>query len=471
MKYRLLPLVLLLSAASLSAQTWTLAQCIESAIQHNAQLKNARLDISMADEDRAHAKTGYFPQVSATGGAFIGAKDLIRGEMEMPSMGTSGIDLSGMGGMPGTEMPGGEMPGTQIPGGEMPGMDLSGLDLAGMGSSMPLSMIKKGVLATLTALQPLYTGGQVVTANRLAMLQQEVSRLQYEMTEKDVVQNIETYFWRLVSLRSNIQTLDAVDAQLAEVHRQTEQYLSAGVINRNDLLRVELKQQEIAGDRLSLESGIELVRMLLAQLCGAPLATFDIVASPLLSPIAPDSLFVPADVAVSRREETALTAKGVEASELQVKMERSKLLPNVAIGASGIYYNVMEKNQGNLVGLATVNVPISDWWGGSHAIRKAKMAAQQRANSLQDTQEKLQIDVLAAWNNLQEAYKQTQIAETSTQQADENLRLSRNQYNAGTLPLTDLLDAVTLYTRSHASFSSACADYQVRRAEYERKTK
>jgi outer membrane protein TolC len=180
-------------------QQWTLDACVDAALHNNVELKNSRLESEMAAEDKAQAFTNYFPQLSATGAGFIGAKDLMRGEMEVPMMG-----------------------------------------------AMPLSMVKKGVLATLTALQPLYTGGQVIVGNKLAALQQEVRALQLEMTAKDVQQNVATYFWRLVALRSNITTLDAVDSQLQEVYRQTEQYLQAGVINRNELLRVQLKREEIS---------------------------------------------------------------------------------------------------------------------------------------------------------------------------------------------------------------------------------
>lgn len=418
------------SAKGAVGQAVSLQACIEMALQNNAELRNARLDIQMSDEDKASAMTNYFPQVSATGAGFVGAKDLMRGEMEMPA-------LAAM----------------------MPGM-----------GSFPLSMIKKGVVATITAMQPIYTGGRVVNGNRLAAVQQEVRRLQMEMTEKDVRQNVQQYYWKLVSLRGNITTLDAVDEQLRQVHSLTKNYLEAGMINRNDLLRVELKQQEVARQRLTLDNGIELVRMLLAQLCGADLEGFDIVSENILEPQKPESVFKPADQALASRQELQLLDRAVEASHLQVRMERGKNLPSLAVGASGMYYNVMEKNQGNLVGLATLSVPVSGWWSGTHDVRKARLKLEQDRNTLNDANEKLKIDIIASWNNLQEAYAQIEIARRSVRQADENLRLSRDQYDAGTLGMTDLLDAITLYTQSHNSLLTACAEYQSRLAEYQRKT-
>lgn len=439
MKYRLRNIAYLIAfglATTASAQRLTLEQCIESAMQHNADIKNARIDIDMAQQDKASAFTNYFPQISAMGMGFVGAKDLMRSTMEMP------------------------------------GMDLSAMGIPPMGNmTIPISMIKKGVIANITALQPLYSGGQIINGNKLAALQQEVRQLQLEMTEKDVRQNVQNYYWQLQSLKGNISTLDAVDKQLEEVHRLTENFVKTGVINRNDLLRVELKQQEMKSQRLTLNNGIQLVRMLLAQLTGNDLNTFDVTESNILDPQAPEAYFTSIDQAVSQREEVELTSKSIRANELQVKMKRGKNLPTIAVGAAGMYMNIMEENQGNLIGLATVNVPISSWWGGHHDIKKAKMAVEQSRNTMNDVQEKLHIDIMNAWNQLNEAYAQIEIARKSVVQADENMRLNNDQYRVGAIGMTDLLDAITLYTQSHNSLVTSCANYQNKLADYLRKTR
>jgi outer membrane protein TolC len=247
--------------------------------------------------------------------------------------------------------------------------------------------------------------------------------------------------------------------------------VEAGLTTRNDLLRVELSQQQVASQRLTLLNGIEVVRLLLAQLCGTEMHSFDIVTENILSPATPETYYISAEQALDNREETQLLSKSVTASALQVKMERGKNLPTVAVGASAVYYNMMEKNQGNLIGLATVSVPLSSWWGGSHQIRKAKLAHEQSKNNQRDSQEKLQIEILTAWNAVRESYAQIEIARKSVAQANENLRMNRDQYNAGTQDLTELLDAVTLFAQSQNSLTSACADYQSRVADYQRKTR
>lgn len=440
----------------------TLADCQRMALENNRSLQSARFDLKMADEDAAVAFTKYFPSVQAGVTGFIGAKDLMRTTMDLTSFGeTYGPMLMQMGF------------------GEM---------LMNMPPQNDISMMKKGVVANIVAMQPLYAGGQITTGNKLAALQQEVRRLQITMSEKNIAQSVAEYYWQIVSLRGNISTLDAVDEQLNAIHTLTENYVKAGIINRNDLLTVELKQQETASARLQVTNAIELLRLVLAQLCGADVETFQPDCASFdaakVDLKAPDTYFVSPAEAVLNREELELAAKNVDAQALQVKMERGKYLPSVAVGAAGLYQgidmgdmsvknggNMYNMSTGNLVGLATVSIPISDWWGGKHSIRKAQLAQQQAENDRNDAQERLQIDILSSWNNLTEAYAQIEIARKSMASATENLRLNREQYSAGTTPISDLLDAVTLYTKAGNDFSSAVATYEIRVSEYLRKTR
>ncbi|MBQ6965173.1 MAG: TolC family protein [Bacteroidaceae bacterium] len=408
---------------SMNAQEYTLEQLQEMAVQNNRTLKNARLDVEAAKEDRTKARTNFFPQVSASAVGFHGFDDLIQ-----------------------TSMPAGEQ-------------------------TMPISMVKKGFVGSVMAVQPLFQGGQIVNGNKLADLQEEVRRLQLQMTEKDMELQVAKYYWQLVSLQSNIATLDSVKVQLDEVHRLTQQYVDAGVTTHNDLLRVELKEQELASNHLELENGISIVKLLLAQLTGTGEGDYNIYHSAsFLSPSLPATYLKDKEEAVGHREEYALSQKNEDAQSLNVKMERGKLLPSLSVGVNGFYQTIDSHDNTNGMVFATLSMPISDWWGGTHAVRKAKIQRLQAENDRMEAREKLAIDIQSAWNNMEEAYKQIDIARASVVSAKENLRMQRIFYGAGTTTMTDLLDAISLYTQSESQLVTACATYQMRVAEYQRKS-
>lgn len=181
--------------SAFSAETtdsYTLEACQQLALHNNRSLQNARLDERMADEDISIAFTNFFPSLQANVTGFIGAKDLMRTTMDMTSIGqTYGPALMQAG---------------------------LGEILMSMPPENDVSMMKKGVMANVVALQPLFSGGQIINGNRLAALQKEVRRLQIAMSEKDVMQNVADYYWQIVALRSNLLTLDAVDEQLTAIH-------------------------------------------------------------------------------------------------------------------------------------------------------------------------------------------------------------------------------------------------------------
>lgn len=422
-------LSLLLCGLSLSAgaQTLTLEACREAALTHNRTLRNSKLDLDAARHTRQEAFTHYFPQISASGGVFQAQQGLVQADFNMtiPQMGT-------------------------IP--------------------MPLSLVKRGVLGSVTAVQPVFAGLKVVNGHKLARLGEEVSQLQVQRTEAEVRERTDTYFWQIVSLQENLTTIEAVERQLAEIHRQVELSVKAGLVTSNDLLRVELRQQEIASNRLKIENGLKVSKMLLAQHIGGDWRTLEVSAAGFDRPEDPSTWYVSLEEALDRRIEYQLTEKNVEAQKYRKRMERGKLLPTVGIGAGYLYYNVMNQGVDDGLVFAQVSIPISDWWGGSHALKKARIEEQRAENDREEAREMLAVEIEQTWSGVQEAYAQILLMRRSVASATENLRQNRRFYEAGTASLADLLDAETIYTQSRDDFTSACAAYRTSLARYMRVT-
>lgn len=404
----------------------TLDECIAMARSNNRTLQNALLDIQSAKEQQQEAYTKYFPQVKANVTAFQAFDDMVRGDI---------------------------------------------LNI------IPISEFNRGYGAVLSITEPIYAGGQITTANKLTNVQTEVCELQHALTEKKVVQKVTENYWQIVQIKYNLNTIEAAEKQIASIYKDVNNYVNAGVTTRNALLKVKMRQKELESARLKLENADHVLRLLLAQQIGAK-GTIDVVSDEQRVDAAP--LHANTADAVGCREEIALAMKNVEAKQLQVKMERGKLLPTIAVGVLGyhsgfgglskVITNTIETTATNGVALATVNIPISDWWGGSHAVKRAKNKVQQAQNDYLDAQEKLFIDIESAWSNLSEAYKQIDIAKATAEEAAENLRMSLVQYKAGTEKISDLLDAETLNRQAQNSLSSAIVSYHIRLADYQRKT-
>ncbi len=400
----------------------TLDECLTMARNNNITLKNAALEILAAREQKSEAYTKYYPQIQAN-------------VMAMQTFGTF----------------------------------------------MQVGDAIRTYTAAISATMPLYAGGQITTGNKLAQLNTDVVSLQRDIQESDVLQRVTECYWQIAKVKYNLNTISAADKQVEEVYRQVGNMVQVGITTRNDLLKVQIRQQELESARLQLQNAQHILRLLLAQQIGCASQDIDISATEIEIPVNPDNLQVSVLDAVNMRDELSLATKGVEVSRMQVRQERGKLLPTIGVGVTGFNYGMgglpdalgyyVKTNATNGLALGSLSIPITAWWGGSHAIKRRKMALQQSQNILQQTREQLAIDIESAWSSLQESYKQIEIARTGVAQAQENLRLSLNGYKAGTETLTNLLEAETLNRKMQDGLSSAIADYQIKKSNYIRKTR
>ncbi len=436
--------ILILSVATLAMtpnmasaqQSYSLDECIAEAVKNNAKIRKADGEVTVAEMKHKEVFTNFFPQISAQGGAFIAKDGLIRYDL------TDEMTMA-----------------AQL----LPTESLAAL----AGVDPNLNLVKKGVLASVTAVQPIYMGGKVVNGNRLAKVGEEVSRSQRRLTEAEVRTDVEGYFWQVVMLREKLVTLSAVEAQLSQVAADAEVAVNAGVRNRNDLLQVRLKQNDVRVSRLQVEGALSVVRSMLAQSMGVDADSVDVnYTVDYQLPENPQGIYMSPDEALSQTAEYELLSAQVEASELKCKMTTGENLPQVAIGGGYVYNNVLDGSQSNLVGGVSVSIPLSGWWGGSRAIKGKRIEVANAKVDRDDQSRLLKVRMAQAWTNVQTSYGKLSIAIESIAQSEENLRLSTDYYRAGTESMSDLLDAQTLYQQSRDSYAEALQSYEVALRNY-----
>ena len=417
MRTIILSAALLLAASSAQAQRlMTAEQAVSDALQNNVRMKNSDNDLEAARQAKKQAFTKYFPTVSATGIGYMADKGLL--EMSLA-----------------------------------PGMEMS--------------MMKNGIMGGVSAQLPLFTGGRILNANRLADVGVETSRQQRRMSHNEVVLTAETYFWQAVMLKEKLKTVEAVERQLDKFAKDADAAVAAGVTDRNDLLQVNLRKNETRSNRITLENALTTAKRLLAQYTGHDGDSIDVSADMSGGlPPSPLQLYAEPQTALANTAEYALLEQNVKANRLKYKMTVGQNLPSVAIGGGYMYDDLMDKSHQFWLGFATVSIPLSGWWGGSHEMKKQRLAVRNAENTLQDNSQLLVIGIENKWNDMNDAYRKIGIAMESIAQAEENLRLHDDYYRAGTATMSDLLEAQTLYQNSRSAYVEAYAEYQIKKREY-----
>ena len=440
MKRNIILMALFLSGITASAQqVLSLQQVKEQALAHNISIRTAEGAVREAREQKKEAFANYFPQVSATGMGFKTNTDMLKTSINTASLLPSSLA-------------------TALP-----------PALAGMiPPTLSFSMLDRGLMAGVAAVQPLFAGGRIINGNKLARAGVEASEIQKQISENNVELTATQYYWQIISLKEKQRTLDAVDAMLRQLEHDATMAVKAGVGMRNDLLQVQLRQNEVESSRIKLDNGLRLARRVLAQYIGAEGETdaADTVNTASMPPFLIQE--VNNDNAVAATPEYKLLQKNVEVTRLQKQMEIGKNLPSIGIGATYSHYNMAEgmKNTFGMV-FATVTVPISQWWGGAHAIKRRQIAEDVARRQLADNRQLLAIRIQKNRDDVNDAYKQLAIARKGIEQSEENLRLNRNFYQAGTVTMNNLLDAQQKYQQCRDRYIEAYAAWQIKIVEYE----
>ena len=412
--------------------TYSLEQLKQLAVENNYALRSARNSIQQSQEVKKSAFTKYFPQLSAIGLGFTASKPVIDVDVNLPA------EITAM-----------------VP----------------QGISVPsnISLMKNGVFGSVAALQPVFMGGQIINGNKLAKVGVQASEIQLEASEDEVEMNTEQYYWQSVTLKQKLLTLASVHEMLEQLEKDVNNMVRVGAVNRNDLLQVQLRKGEVESTTLEVENSLATVSQLLAQYIGKSDETIDVSL--------PDGFVFGAvpDLPVTLRQnhQTALAAtpqyrlleKNVESKRIQRSMTIGQNLPSVGVGASYSYNNFLG-SKSNAVLFATVSVPISGWWGGSHNIKKQKLALDNAKEQLQDNSQKLIIRMNNAWNSVETSQKKLKIAHDAIDQAEENLRLNKDYYRVGATKMSDLLDAQQQYQMARDRYTDAYASFQTKLLEY-----
>jgi len=424
-------------ASNANAQSLSLDSCKRLAIQNNKKIIEAGYEVKSSEEVRKNAFTNYFPQVSASAMSMHASDYLVKGqipEMNLPVYDGNPANLTNP---------------TQFT--YFPATPINALDYINM--------------ASVSVSVPIYAGGQIRNGNKLAALGEEVSRRQQAMTTTDVLVRTDQLYWNVVALSEKLKTLNSYSELLAALNKDVSNFTKAGLTQRNDLLKVQLKQNELQSNRLKLKNGITLTKRALCQHIGISYdSTIVFADKPVNQGILPEQ--IQPDEAIVNRDEYKLLNKATEAEELQLKMTRGELMPQLAVTGMAATVDVMNSNLTQKIALVSLNIPISNWWGGSHKIKQQQVKIEKAKNKLSETSELLALQIEQALNELQESMDQIRLAEKAVEQAKENLKVTDDNYHSGNIGISDLLEAQALFQSTNDNLTNSRCSYKIAESKY-----
>ena len=354
-----------------------------------------------------------------------------------------------------------------------------------------LSLQTRGTyLAGISLTQPLYAGGQITSANRLARIGQTVSEEELRKVRMQVIADVDNAYYTLIAVHSKVQMLEAYALQMQELYHQVELATSVQMATENDLLRIATKQNEINYQLQKARNGEQLCGWALANVIGADLEQTIIPTDTIFDSqfSIQNSQFSGLSEDFSSRPDLLLLQQQVKASEVLVKKARSNYLPTVAlVGRYSHYDNLKLKggmtlpgidsqdinhtiSGGSPMALLSVSLPIFHWGAELKKVKKAKLDLSDTMLQLQQNERGMRVEVHKAVQNIIDSQRMVETATVGRQQADENLRVMRQKYDNQLCTMTDLLDAQSQWSQARSNLIEAQTQQKIYETEYLRVT-
>ena len=323
-------------------------------------------------------------------------------------------------------------------------------------------------VGNVTAIQPLFLGGKIISGYQMASLAERLQGELRQTAETEVETKLDETYWQVVSLRSKERLLDQLVRLLEQTVKDVDASIDAGVATKADGLSVRTKLSEAEVKRSQVVNGLELSRMLLADLCGLsedePFTLAEeghlqeLLLSTQTAPIARDE---DTEAAIERRSEIRSLRLVDSIYSKRVNMESASLFPKLYGVAS---YSTSNPNsfQGPKKEFAgqyylglMLEVPISDLFSGTFKRRQAKAEHRVKQLELAEARSKINLQIKQALRTADDARRAYTTALSAVKMAEENMRYAKAGYDEGVIPLLNYTMAQTAWMSAQDSLIDA----------------
>ena len=475
-------LLLAFAAAPVSAQTLSLDSCRAMALRNNKSLGIARLKQDMAAYTAKAAKTKYLPKVSVVGGYEFTSREIsLLNNSQKSSLVNVGTTAS-------TQL--GKEVGSVITDLAQNGIltqeqahNLGGL-FNKVGASMGDALNHSGqrivdafdtdtrniFMVSAMVTQPIYMGGAIVAANKMAQINQQLTANDAEATAQNTLFNIDQTYWTVVSLNHKKRLAVSYLALLKKLDGDVGKMIKQGVATKADGLKVAVKVNEAEMSLTQAENGLSLAKMLLCQLCGLPIdskVTLLDENKENISSAGETASGLTSETAKENRPELKMLQNAVDLSRQSTNLVRSAYLPQVAL--TGGYMmtnpNIYDGFQNKFAGVwnvgVMVRIPVWSWFEGNYKVRASKIATSIASLEYNDAAEKIELQVNQSSFKIKEANRRLAMATKNVENAEENLRCANLGFKEGVMQSTDVMEAQTAWLQAQSQKIDAEIDVKM----------
>lgn len=314
--------------------------------------------------------------------------------------------------------------------------------------------------------QPIFMGGKIKELYNIAKYGENLAQAQQESKMTELLLEVDEAYWRVVSLENKVKLAKEYRNLIARVDSNVTDMINEGVATKAEALKVRVKLNEADITMTKAEDGLNLSRMALNQLCGIALDDVYTLADQDLAAETITRL-IPIDQALNNRPEIKQLIQMENIAKSNERIMVSRFLPNIVLSGNYLVTNPNSfdgyKNKfGGMYSIGVVaNIPLFHFGDKVHTLNAAKSQHKIATLQLEETKEKMQLQIKQSSYKVAESLKKKTSTEHNVEQAEENLRYATEGFTEGVITSTDLLGAQTAWLSAKSEYIDANIDVKL----------
>lgn len=317
--------------------------------------------------------------------------------------------------------------------------------------------------------QPLYMGGKVRSAFRMASIGADMAYLNVRYNRAEVITEADGAYWQYLKVKELVLSALKYKEVVGELVKNLTDAYQTGMGFRNDLLKAQVKFNEAELLLQKARHGETLAAMNLCRIIGVDLHSSLQIRDSLQDGLTPGILEGNPDI--TGRPEYHLLEKEIELKKKQVDLTRSDFLPQLGVSASYGYTDGMALNgesdgMSSFMAVVSLKVPVFHWSEGRNKIKSAR--SEQTISELKraDMIQLMQLETARARFNVEDAASRVEMTRKSLLQAEENLTVSKNRYEVGMENLTNYMEAQAQWQKAWSDWIDAKSELRLSETQY-----
>ena len=461
-----LGLLVLLPLSADGQRLLTLDSCRAMALRNNKQMGVAKMKQEVNANLRKSARTQYLPKVNAVGGYMWMSREIsLLNDDQKEALNNLGTNATGKLQNVLSPLVSALPAATQA---KMAG-DMSqfagALNHVGEGLVEGFRTDTRNMFAgAVTVTQPVFMGGALVAANKMADINEEMAANSLEMKRQNTLYNIDQVYWQVVSLRHKQTLAESYVELVKKLKGDVQKMIDQGVATKGDGLSVGVRVNEAEMALTQVQDGLALSKMLLCQLIGLDedeaITLADEESEELKVKSEQFAAAVP-DAAFANRPELKVLQNTLDLSKQTTNALKAGNLPTVLLTGGYMVsnpntFNGFEKKFGGVWNVGVVvRVPVWNWGDVKYKVRASKGATAMANLELEDAREMISLQVRQSNFKVKEAQKKLTMAQSNVANAEENLRMANLAFKEGTASFTTVMEAQTAWNAAQSQLIDA----------------